>query len=104
MHECPSSKAVELRDEIAGWFADGMTKAEVFERLENEYGPSIRATPEPEGAGLAAWLLPVAALLLGLGIAVATLRRRSGTEEIVGVGGPDRERLESELSIARARR
>ena len=104
LHECPSARAIELRDEIADWFAAGLSRAQVFERLEDEYGPSIRATPDPKGAGLAAWLVPALAVLLGLGIVGFVLRRRSEAESEVSVAGPDRERLESELSVARARR
>ena len=104
LHECPSAKAIELRDEIAGWFAQGLTHEQVLDRLENEYGPGIRATPQPRGTGLAAWLLPVAGLAIGFGVLALVLRRRSDSDPQTTVAGPDRERLEAELSIARLKR
>lgn len=64
LHDCPSSRAQDMRDEITAWARDGMTKDEIMARLEDEFGPSIRAVPSG-GGGLVAWLLPALALLLG---------------------------------------
>jgi cytochrome c-type biogenesis protein CcmH len=75
LHDCPSSSAQDLRAEIVAWAEDGMTKGEIVDRLEDEFGPSIRAVPEAEGAGLLAWLLPAAAVIAGT-VAAALLARR----------------------------
>lgn len=74
LHDCPSSKAQDMREEITGWARGGMTKAEIMARLEDEFGPSIRAMPAG-GGGVFAWLLPALALLLG-GIGAFFLARR----------------------------
>ncbi|MDQ3982661.1 MAG: cytochrome c-type biogenesis protein CcmH [Actinomycetota bacterium] len=75
LHDCPSSSAQEMRRQIAGWAEDGMTKEEIIDRLEDEFGPSIRAVPEADGAGLFAWLLPGLAVAGGA-VAAAVLARR----------------------------
>jgi cytochrome c-type biogenesis protein CcmH/NrfF len=59
LHECPSAQAIELRDQIARWFGRGWSDNEVMSELERQYGPSIRAAPPTEGAGLAAWVVPI---------------------------------------------
>lgn len=75
LHDCPSSSAQEMRAEIVAWAEDGMTKEQILDRLEGEFGPSIRAVPAAEGAGLLAWLLPGAAVLAGTVLAVVLARR-----------------------------
>jgi cytochrome c-type biogenesis protein CcmH len=74
LHDCPSSSAQEMREEIAGWARAGMTKDEILGRLEDEFGPSIRAVPRGRG-GLFAWLLPAVALAAGAGAAAVLARR-----------------------------
>jgi cytochrome c-type biogenesis protein CcmH/NrfF len=75
LHDCPSSSAQDMRRQIAGWAEGGMTKGEIIDRLEDEFGPSIRAVPETDGAGLFAWLLPGIAVIGGAVAAVALARR-----------------------------
>ena len=75
LHDCPSSSAQEMRAEIVAWAEDGMDKGAILERLEAEFGPSIRAVPRAEGAGLLAWLLPALAVVAGAGVAVVLARR-----------------------------
>jgi cytochrome c-type biogenesis protein CcmH len=75
LHDCPSSSAQEMRTEITAWAEDGMTKDQILDRLEDEFGPSIRAVPRAEGSGLLAWLLPGVAVLGG-GVTAVVLARR----------------------------
>ncbi|MGI8774939.1 MAG: cytochrome c-type biogenesis protein [Actinomycetota bacterium] len=107
LHDCPSQNAIELREEITGWAADGMTKAEIIDRLEDEYGPSIRAVPRAEGSGLFAWVLPGLGLAVGGALAYALLRRWTGapggtrpTEES-SLSDEDRARVDRELDRLR---
>ncbi len=58
LHDCPSKQAVELRTQIGEWAERGWSRERILDELEGEYGPSIRAVPEPEGGGLLAWVLP----------------------------------------------
>lgn len=75
LHDCPSSSAQEMRSEIAAWAEDGMTKDAILARLEDEFGPSIRALPSAGGSGLLAWLLPGLALVAGAALAIVLARR-----------------------------
>jgi cytochrome c-type biogenesis protein CcmH/NrfF len=111
LHDCPSSKADELRLQIARWAETGMSKNEIMARLEAEFGPDIRAVPQPEGAGLFAWLLPALGALAGLLLAWILARRyasrhapRDGAAAAAGPSAEERRRLEGELAAIRSER
>jgi cytochrome c-type biogenesis protein CcmH len=62
-----------IRREIAR----GKTKQQIKDELVARFGPSVLALPEDEGFGLAAYLVPVLAVLLALaGVVVAARRWR----------------------------
>lgn len=55
----------------------GRSKEQIKARLVDEFGPQVLATPARSGFSLAAYLVPLAGLLLALaGTAVALARRR----------------------------
>lgn len=106
LHDCPSSSAQEMREEITAWARAGMSKDEIMGRLEDEFGSSIRAVPRGNG-GLFAWLLPAAALAGGTGAAILLARRwsrrRPATPARTPVASPEAAaRLEAELDRLRA--
>jgi cytochrome c-type biogenesis protein CcmH len=109
LHDCPSDAAAELREDIAGWARDGMSEDEIIERLEDEFGPGVLATPPKEGSGLIAWLLPIAGLLGAAVIGILLARRwtrataREGTIDASAMNAGDRVRLEAELREIRDR-
>jgi len=72
---CTSDQAAELRQWILLQEAAGASREEVVATLEERFGDVIRSAPEAEGWGLAAWLLPGAALLIGALVAAVVLRR-----------------------------
>ena len=72
---CTSPQAAELRQWILLQEAAGTNREEVIGILEERYGDVIRSTPEVEGWGLAAWLLPVGALAIGAALVFFVLRR-----------------------------
>jgi len=108
LHDCPSDSAVALRDRITEWAEDGLTRAQIMDRLILEYGDTIRAEPPRSGSGLVAWLLPVLAALGAAGITWKLLRRWAHGPETPGGSGPDvhvtpadRRRLDAELDKLR---
>lgn len=65
---------------IQALIARGETKAQIERAMVRQFGPAILATPPAHGFDLAAYLVPLAAALLGLGGAALTAvrwRRRS---------------------------
>ena len=106
LHDCPSSSAQEMREEITEWARSGMTKDEIMSRLEDEFGSSIRAVPSG-GGGLLAWLLPALALAVGATVAVVLARRWSRRRPAVPASAPAASpeaaaRLNAELDRLRA--
>lgn len=75
--DCPSPQAQELRAWIADQEAQGRSRAEVEEQLYRLYGDVILSAPRAEGWGLAAYLVPVGAFVLGGLLLVVFLRRQS---------------------------
>jgi cytochrome c-type biogenesis protein CcmH/NrfF len=104
LHDCPSDAAVQLRDRILGWAAAGWSEDRILDRLEAEYGASIRSTPPASGVGLGAWIAPVAAVALGLAGAWFVARRWSRRREPPAGADPSvaqRTRLDAELAQVR---
>lgn len=97
---CPSPQAEILRDSIQALAAQGWGESELVEWVVATYGEEYRAVPEPEGRGLLAWVIPPAALLLGLAIVLVALGRVRG----VGQTGstPGEVSPEDEARLARA--
>jgi cytochrome c-type biogenesis protein CcmH len=75
--DCPSGQAAELRDWIAAQEQAGRSRQEVEDELYAKYGDVILQAPRAEGFGLAAYVLPVVAFLLGGGIVWVFLRRQA---------------------------
>jgi cytochrome c-type biogenesis protein CcmH len=102
-----SPRAEQQRQEIKQMIAKGMTKKQIKATLVQRYGPSILATPEDHGFSLAAYIVPIVAVLaalLALAIAIPRWRRRrpsAGDDD--GDGGPglsaaDARRLDEDLA------
>jgi len=105
LHDCPSAAAVKLRTKIETWLQDGDSKNEVLDRLETEYGTTIHAAPEAKGAGLLAYVLPIAAVLVGLAVIVFVTRRWTrgpGDSPPPSLSQDDRNRLDAELAAYRS--
>jgi cytochrome c-type biogenesis protein CcmH len=106
LHDCPSDAAIALRERIEGWARDGLSRAQIMDRLEAEFGAGIRARPPTSGRGLLAWLLPVVAVMGGLAIAWLVARRWSARRATPAIDEPvgspsERARIEAELAALR---
>jgi cytochrome c-type biogenesis protein CcmH len=78
-----SPQADRERAFIAGLIAQGMTEAQIKRALVAQYGPNVLALPSARGFDLAAYLVPIAALLALLALIVLLLprwRRRAGRD------------------------
>ena len=109
LHDCPSSEAEELRSKIIGFASDGKSESFIRGWLFDQYGVT-RMSPPPEGEGWLAWILPAAALVLGLFFAAALARRwvrLRDADRAAGRGVPvseeERRRLDDELDAYRSR-
>ena len=81
--DCPSSQAEEMRQRIAAAEAAGRTKEEVEASLLARYGNILLQAPPASGFGLAAYVIPVLALVAGVAIVVVFLRRQHGAAAAV---------------------
>jgi cytochrome c-type biogenesis protein CcmH/NrfF len=99
-----SARADQERAEIRRLIAQGLTKQQILDRLEDTYGPGILAKPQDSGFSLAVWWVPVAvvaALLALLAVLLPRWRRRPPGD---GGGGGNRPPRAPALSAADARR
>ena len=102
---CPSWQAAELRDSIDQMAREeGLSADSLVELVIAAHGEEYRALPKRTGAGLLAWVMPPAALLMGLAVVVVVLRRLRGAAAGAGEGlagdisEEDRERLDAALA------
>ena len=83
--------------------ARGKTKEEIKDGLVDIFGPSVLATPEDKGFGIAAYWVPVLVALLGLVAVVLSVRRwrrpaAAAPDVPAAVAPEDERRLERELA------
>ncbi|MGH2776832.1 MAG: cytochrome c-type biogenesis protein [Actinomycetota bacterium] len=110
LHDCPSPSALDMRDRIEGYARQGMDESAIMERLEAEYGQSIRAEPSSEGAGILVWILPSVAVFAGGVLAWMLVRRWTSRrpqrivespQATVELSASERQRLDAELGRLR---
>ena len=99
--ECTCPKASEMREEVAGLLAKGLTHDQVIEYYVNKYGSQeVLASPIDEGFNRLAWLFPyfvgVAGVVTVGGLAVRWTRR-SGTGDARASAPAASAELESRL-------
>ena len=82
---CSSYSGAALRDSIQAMAREGWTTDELVDWVLANHGEQYLAYPEASGTGLLAWLVPPAAIVLGILVVVTTLRymRRSAPPEEV---------------------
>ena len=106
LENCPSEEAVALRHKIATKAAAGWSEDRILRWLRADYG--IReASPPTSGVGLAAWLAPAVAVLLGAVVITIVIRRklpaRRAPVERPRADPGELARLERDLAEARKR-
>jgi cytochrome c-type biogenesis protein CcmH/NrfF len=99
-----SPQAERQRIFIRAQIDQGKTKEQIKDALVAEFGEDVLATPRDEGFELAAYLVPVGAVIIAaIAIALGLLRWRRRTEEsgepaIPSLSQADSARLERDLS------
>jgi cytochrome c-type biogenesis protein CcmH len=83
LHDCPSSSAVELKDEIRSMINKGKSREEIITLLSDRFGQNIRAVPSTSGFQSLAWAAPIAFLVLGGVLLTLWLQNRAAKS------GPD---------------
>ena len=73
--ESPSDQARDMRQIIAQQVAEGRSDEEIIAFFVDRYGEWIILAPPPRGGTLALWLLPPAAVLVGVMLVVGRRRR-----------------------------
>ena len=73
MHPCGT--AYPMRDQVRASMAAGKSEEEIVEEFVQQVGAGVLAVPPARGIGLAAWIMPVAALLLGLAVIFRVVKR-----------------------------
>jgi len=76
--ECVCETAVKLREDIQKMIEQKMSREEILEEMVKQYGATILAAPQKKGFGLVAYILPLAAFLLGGSVLFYFLHFRSG--------------------------
>ena len=78
------------RDLIRSLIAQGLTKAQIKQRLVAEYGPDVLALPETSGVGITAYAIPIvlgAVVVTALVLLVPRWRRRPAAGRATRGGG-----------------
>jgi cytochrome c-type biogenesis protein CcmH len=70
--------ATNIRSHLKTWCRAGWTSGRVKDRLIAQFGPEILASPPKRGFDLLAWVIPAAALAVGLAVAAAVALRWRG--------------------------
>ena len=100
---CPTATADDLRDSINSMAENGLSADSLVELVIADIGEDYRALPKRSGTGLFAWVMPPVALVLGLGLVTAVLRRARGQEDTFIVeGAPITDESEARLQAALA--
>ena len=78
--DSPSELAQEMRDVIRDQLKSGKTADEVRQYFVAKYGEWILLSPKAEGFNLLVYLLPIVALLAGVGLVWRAVRRWTAAE------------------------
>lgn len=101
VRESPSFLAIEMRTRIREMVAAGRSDDQILDWFAARYGDDILLEPRKRGFGLAAWILPLAALAAGAALLVRRARRRAAPPPEAELSPEDGDRVERELKLRR---
>lgn len=73
--DSPSEMAVNMKGQVEALLARGYTERQIKDYFERSYGQFALLRPKFSGVNALVWILPVVALLAGVAIVVAKIRR-----------------------------
>ena len=84
--DSPVDAAISMQARVRRLVALGYNEEQILAYFESSYGEFIRLSPKAEGFNLVVWILPVLALLVGVGLIAwrlrsATARATSASQE-----------------------
>ena len=82
------SSADTLRREVREALAASNNEEDALQLIAQKYGPKILAEPPKSGFNLTAWIMPFAALLVGLFIVSVILRQWKHRHAVEGASAP----------------
>ncbi|MBI5511122.1 MAG: cytochrome c-type biogenesis protein CcmH [Deltaproteobacteria bacterium] len=80
--ESPSQMAQDMMTRVHQMLAEGKSRQEIFDYFVERYGEWVLLAPKPTGMNLTLWLLPAAALLIGLLLVWRFARKRQGAAPV----------------------
>ncbi len=72
---CGTKACADWRDEIRAMLAEGRSEDEIKAYFVDRYGQRVLATPDARGFNVVVWILPPLAVLGGIIVLAAALRR-----------------------------
>jgi cytochrome c-type biogenesis protein CcmH len=73
--DSPSEMAVNMKAQVRELLARGYTEEQILEYFELSYGQFVLLRPKFEGVTAAVWVIPVIALLAGVGLTFFSLKK-----------------------------
>jgi cytochrome c-type biogenesis protein CcmH len=100
-----SPEAFQERDYIRGLILQGKSRKAIEDDLVQQYGPAVLAKPPAHGFNLLVYVIPPAAVILGIATLAITLPRwRRRTRQAAGLAAAAAQRAGPAISAADARR
>jgi len=78
--DCPASSAEEMRNQITQMLEQGKSKQDIINFYTNLYGTKILAEPPKTGIFAAVWVMPAVAVIAGVFLVQAVVRKRKQKE------------------------
>lgn len=72
-----AATAINMKGQVRELLARGYTEEQILDYFEQSYGQFVLLRPKFKGLTSLVWMLPVAALLIGVAIVFATLKKIS---------------------------
>ena len=98
LDECPSTQAVEVRQQIASKVAQGQTNRQIDAWLVANFGDGVLGRPP----GASTWMVPSVVLLIGAGVVASILLRPRRQQDQPELSEPDARRFAQDFGAYEA--